>query len=172
MRSTPFCVLGLVLISTVIACDRAQLGLPRVPVESASPDGSRVAFVRNRPSIDPPAQSLWLRAADGTATELLRLGEDSEWCHIIVWSGDGTRVAFLVQDARLLVVDAQRARIVLEKWLVDPPGGYPPDRIVRDLALSEDGREATFRTCPRRDPGPCSAGLMLNLDTADGAAAG
>ncbi len=52
---------------------------------------------------------------------------------------------------RLLVVDAPTRRIVLEKWLVDPPGGYPPYLIVRDLTLSDDGREATYRLCPRRD---------------------
>jgi hypothetical protein len=168
MRSTQLCVLGLALITAATACSRAQLGLPRVPVEAASPDGSRLAFVRNHPTIDPPAQSLWLRGADGKETKLRRLADDLGWCHTIVWSGDGTRVAFLVEDAQLVLVDARTDRLVLERWLVHPPGGYPPHRIVRDLLLSQDGSEAAYRLCPRRDPGPCSAALSLELGMPDG----
>ena len=128
--------------------------------------------MRNHPTIDPPAQSLWLRGTDGAATELRRLVDDMDWCHTIVWSADSARVAFLVQDARLLVFDAPTRRIVLEKWLVDPPGGYPPHLIVRDLTLSEDGREATYRLCPRRDPGPCGGIRSLDLEAARVATAG
>ena len=163
MRNTSFCLFSLVLMATVTACSRAQLGLPRVPVESPSPDGSRLAFVRNHPTIDPPAQSLWLRGADGNETKLRRLVDDLGWCHTIVWSGDGTRVAFLVEDAQLVLVDALTDRIALERWLVDPPGGYPPHQIVRELSLSGDGSEATYRLCPRRDPGPCTSVLSLEL---------
>ncbi len=74
------------------ACGREVLGLPRASISVASPDQSAVAFVRNHPTIDPPAQSLWLRDEHGE-TQLRQLAPDFDWCNTIVWSGDGTTVA-------------------------------------------------------------------------------
>jgi len=59
-----------------------------------SPDGRVVAFVRNHPNVDPPDQSLWLKDSNGRATELTRLAPDADWCNLIVWSSDSTRVTF------------------------------------------------------------------------------
>ena len=113
-----------------------------------SPDGGSVAFVRNHPVIDPPAQSIWLQIGPD-AKLLRRLGPDSDWCNTIVWSSDSSTVAFLVQDARLLVADRHSRRIVSERWLTEWNGEYPPYRIVESLTLSADGREAVFRDCNR-----------------------
>ena len=125
-----------------------MLGLPRVPLSVMSPDGAAEAFVRNHPNIDPPSQSVWLRV--GSTTRLLQnLGPDSDWCNTIVWSGDSSTVGYLVQDARLLTADRASGRIVSEKWLTDWRGEYPPYRVVLDLTLSADGREARFRDCAR-----------------------
>lgn len=133
----------------VAGCDKELLGLPRVPLSVVSPDGGAVALVRNHPNIDPPAQSIWLEI--GSDRKLLRrLGPDSDWCNTIVWSSDGSTVAFLVQDARILVADRHSRRIVSEKWLTEWKGEYPPYRIVEGLTLSADGREAIFRDCERR----------------------
>ena len=129
-------------------CDKELLGLPRVPVSVASPDGVAVAFVRNHPNIDPPSQSVWLQMG-GDTTQLRRLGPDSDWCNTIVWSADSSTVAYLVQDARLLTVDRNSRRVVSEKWLTEWKGEYPPYRIAEDLTLSADGREAVFRDCKR-----------------------
>jgi|SRR5687768_10018616 len=138
----------------VAGCDKELFGLPRVPLSVVSPDGGAVAFVRNHPNIDPPAQSIWLEI--GSDRKLLRrLGPDSDWCNTIVWSSDGSTVAFLVQDARLLVADRHSRLIVSEKWLTEWNGDYPPHRMVKNLTLSADGREAVFRDCerrPRRSP--------------------
>ncbi len=119
-----------------------------MPVSATSPDGGAVAFVRNHPNIDPPAQSIWLRTG-GSSHRLKQLGGDSDWCNRVVWSADGSTAAFLVQDARLITVDRASRRIVSEKWLTEWKGEYPPYRVVTALSLSADGREARFRECER-----------------------
>jgi hypothetical protein len=147
-----------------------QWGQPRVPVSAASPDGQLLAYVRNHVALDPPDQSIWLRDASGREHELQRLGPDADWCDTIVWSADGGTVGFLVQDARLVVVDAARVRIESEHWLV-PEDSYPPRGLVVELGLSADGTRAHFRACERRmtragyehEAGPCSGPRTLDL---------
>ena len=139
----------LLILAATSACTRQELGLPRTPVSATSPDGRFVAFVRNHPDFDPPNQSIWFEAIGRSATKLKTLGPDSDWCNTIVWSSDSSTVSYLVQDARLITVEAHAARIVSEKWLTDWKGEYPPYRMVRDLSLSASGREARFRDCDR-----------------------
>jgi hypothetical protein len=146
--------LTLVLIGTG-ACTREQLGLPRVPVSVTSPDGRFVAFVRNHPNVDPPAQSIWLQSTGASAAKLKALGGDSDWCDRIVWSADSSTVSYLVQGARLITVDALTGRVLSEQWLTDWQGEYPPHRRVRDLSLSPTGNEARYRDCDRLDSTDC-----------------
>jgi hypothetical protein len=123
-------------------------------VSAVSPDGRFIASVRNHPNLDPPSQSIWLGPVKGSATRLKTLGPDSDWCNVIVWSPDSSTVSYLVQDARLITVDAHSARIISEKWLTDWKGEYPPYRIVRNLTLATDGHEALFQDCQRRRTRP------------------
>lgn len=105
--------------------------------------------------IDPPSQSLWIRSSEGRK-KVLRLAADVSWCDTIVWSGDGARVGFLVQDAWLVVADATTAEVIWEGWLVDEePRPYPTSERITELELSVDGSEASFERCPRRGPGSC-----------------
>jgi hypothetical protein len=121
-----------------------------------SPDGKHTARVRNEWSIDPPNQSLQV-----DEVLVAELGEDSDWCNTVVWSGDGSVAAFLVQDAKLIAVDAATHSILSTQWLVEQDG-YPTSREVRALQLSEDGRTASFRSCGRRGEG-CSEPLLVPL---------
>lgn len=132
----------------VAACNAEQLGLPRYALIAGSPDGAARAFVRNHPGIDPPTQSIWIAEGDAE-TRLARLGPDSDWCNTVVWSADGSTVAFLIQDARLITADRASRRIVSEKWLTEWKGEYPPYRAVVGLTLSPDGREARYTDCAR-----------------------
>jgi len=141
---------GLALLLATSACSREQLGLPRVALEVASPDGRKVASVRNHPEIDPPNQSLWLKRADGERVEVAKLGADQDWCKTIVWSADSSRVGYLVQDARLVVADSASGEVVFDRWLVPEPRAYPTQEEATKLRLSADGSEATFRRCTRR----------------------
>ena len=94
--------------------------------------------------------------------QVRRLAEDQDWCDTIVWSADSTRVAFLVQDAYLVLVDASSGQVVFESWLIDDRGAYPPQEVVEDLRLSKDGSTARFRRCSRRG-GTCSEPETLAL---------
>ena len=145
----------LVVLSGLLVCSGCTLeDRPRIDLETPSPDGAMTAFVKNHYTIDGPDQSIWLRYGDGSTKMLRRLSADQDWCGIIVWSGDGSRVGFLIQDARLLIYDAAAAEVTIDTWLV-PQDGYPPTYRVRTLELSADGREVTFRSCRRRG-GDCS----------------
>ena len=115
---------------------------PRIGVSAKSPDSRYVAYVRNHPTIDPPEQSIWLGE-----TQIERLGGDTDWCNTIVWSADSARVAYLIQDARLVVVDAKTAKPVTSLWLV-PRDGYPTSHEAKHLALTREGVQ--FDDCVRR----------------------
>lgn len=136
------------LLVMMTGCTAEQLGLPRTPVSATSPDAKYVAFVRNHPNPDPPSQTIWLQARGEWATQIQELGPDSDWCNRIVWSVDSSTVAFLVQDARLITVDAASHRVVSEMWLA-PQDSYPTYRMVIDLSLNSTGTHARFRTCAR-----------------------
>ena len=140
---------GAFLLLSTSACTREQMGLPMTPVSAKSPDGRHIAFVRNHPSIDPPAQSLWLSSKGRSSRKLKSLGEDADCCDKIVWSADSSTVSFLVQDARLITADASTGLIVSELWLTERRDGVPPSGMISDLSLSNDGREAKFRDCRR-----------------------
>ena len=142
----------LALLALACACSRPE------DLAVASPDGRHTASVRNHWSIDPPAQSLWI-----DDERIARLSEDQDWCRTIVWSRDGSTVAFLVQDANLIAADAVTRRNFFRQWLVDRDG-YPTSQLASGLRLSDDGRTASFRVCPRRR-GECSEPRTVALDT-------
>jgi hypothetical protein len=68
----------------------------------------------------------------------------------VIWSPDSSTVAFLIQDARLISVDAASQQIVWDKWLTPWMGEYPPYQMVVDLSLDSRGTEARFRLCERQ----------------------
>ena len=161
----------LAMLMCCAACTRQQLGLPRVEVEASSPGGRHLAWVKNHLSIDPPAQSLWIRdLGSEEARRVLMLGEDVDWCDTIVWSQDGERVVFLVQDARAVVYDPAIGEITFDAWLV-PRDGYPTTRCVRDLGFGASDETLVFREC-RRKSGDCSAPLTFSLTTGSRVEAG
>lgn len=129
------------------ACSPDGMG-SRIAVSSRSPDGHHMAFVQNRPSLDPPAQSLWLASGSSAATQIRKLSEDQDWCSVIEWAGDSRTVAFLVQDARLIVVDVTSRQIRDDRWLV-AQDGYPPTHFVAGLSLSRDGSSVRIKACRR-----------------------
>jgi hypothetical protein len=78
------------------------------------------------------------------------LGPDSDWCNLVVWSPDSSTVAFLIQDARLITVDAASQMVISYKWLTAWQGEYPPYQMAVSLTLDARGTEARFRICDRR----------------------
>ena len=158
------------LVTSCSCISAAQWGFPRVPVSAVSPDGRFVALVRNHPDLDPPNQSIWIGRTNAQAEQVQQLGPDSDWCSVIVWSADSTTAAYLIQDARLITIDADSQRILSDTWLT-PQDGYPTTRMVEDLSLSANGAQARFRTCDRNvvraskgvDRTGCSATQMITL---------
>ncbi|MGV8039238.1 MAG: hypothetical protein AB2L07_03905 [Thermoanaerobaculaceae bacterium] len=144
------------------ACDPATLGIPRVHATATSPDGRHVATVRNHPTIDPPNQSLWLDSDGGPARMVLRLSADQDWCDTIVWAPDSSLVGFLIQDARLVVARPTTGQVVVDAWLVDSPGAYPPPQRAAELEFLPDGSGVSFRPCPAAG-GACGPRRALGL---------
>ncbi|HUP40426.1 MAG TPA: hypothetical protein VM115_09930 [Vicinamibacterales bacterium] len=72
----------------------------------------------------------------------------------MAWSSDNSTVGFLIQDARLITVDAASQQIVSEKWLTPWKGEYPPYQMVVDLSLDTRGAAARFRVCDRQTTRP------------------
>jgi hypothetical protein len=162
MNRALFPVLALLLL-LLPSCKARQWGLPRVELEVDSPDGKKIAYVRNHIEFDPPNQSLWLRLESGKKVRLRKLGPDSDWCDTIVWSPDSSHAGFLVQNAHLIVADAAEGAVVFDDWFVPEPRDYPPQCIVEDLVLSEGAREATFRSRPRRARAVCAGAEARHL---------
>ena len=143
-------ILAFTLAAWAAACSARQLGFPRTQVSATSPDDNHLAFVRNHPDIDPPSQSIWV-GRQGAQPRLIRqLGPDSDWCNTIVWAPDSSTVAFLIQDARLITVDASSQTVISDKWLTAWRGEYPPYQMAVDLTLGARGTEARFRVCDRK----------------------
>ena len=141
--------LAFTLAASAASCSARQLGFPRTQVSATSPDDNHVALIRNHADIDPPSQSIWVGRRAGTTRLIKRLGPDSDWCNTIVWSPDSSTVAFLIQDAHLVTVDAATQNVISDKWLTPWRGEYPPDQVAVDLTLDARGTEARFRVCDR-----------------------
>lgn len=132
-----------------------------VKIESLSPGKDYLAQVRSRWAIDPPKQSLWLADANGKhAVKLHDLGEDTEWCNEIVWNNQGREVAFLINNQRLVLFDAESKRNVGELLLLDKElaqrGGE-----VRNIRFASEGaqpRVFEFEICPHGRQNGCQPG--------------
>jgi hypothetical protein len=148
--------LALFAWTAMIASAAAFYGRHQVVRRVASPDGGRIAEVRSRWSIDPPAQSLWLRTGGQEPRRIASLGGDTDWCDQILWSPDGSRVGFLIRGVRLDVYDAASGARAASLPLIEPDG-YPGSREARFVRFLDDGR-VQFQDCGRKD-GRCGPPL-------------
>lgn len=139
-----------VLAWTVLVANVAfRQGRRQIVFRVLSPGGLHAAEVRSHWSVDPPAQSLWLApAAARPPRRVAVLGEDTDWCDEIVWSPDGSRVAFLIRGVRIEVYDAETARLTARVPLVEADG-YPGSREARALKLLAGGTGVEYRECVR-----------------------
>jgi Tol biopolymer transport system component len=97
-----------------------------------SPDGTRFAYVVERPSGTDGVRRVWVARADGSARRAITSGPDD---FHPVWSPDGTRIAF-ERNLALWVVGADGGRA---RQLVGRRHGVP-----EDAAWSPDGRRIAF----------------------------
>ena len=140
--------LALLVWTAMIASAAAFYGRHQVVRRVASPDGRRIAEVRSGWSLDPPAQSLWLRTGGQEPRRIASLGGDTDWCDQILWTPDGSRVGFLIRGIRLDVYDAASGARAASLPLIQPDG-YPGSREARFVRLLDGAVE--FRDCGRKD---------------------
>ena len=145
-------VLGLVAAAFMLGTRFAT----REAAFAASADGTRAAWADDRRCWSGPCQTLWIGANRGNATKVATL-EGPSHCDEIVWTRDGTRVAFLVDGAQLRFYDPSSLAPAGQITLVQPQTG-PHQSIARGVTFSENGRAITFDECPRGRSG-CRAGL-------------
>ena len=120
---------------------------------AASPDGSRVARAEDRRCWIGPCEVLWIGTGreSGTAVETLK-GTDR--CDEIVWTKDGSRVAFLIDGTQLRFYDPASLAPAGQITLVQPTAAS----IARGVTFSDNGRAITYDECPRGRSG-CRAGI-------------
>ena len=145
-------ILGLVAVAFMVGTRFAT----REAVFAASADGTRAAWADDRRCWSGPCQTLWIGANRGNATKVATL-EGPSHCDEIVWTRDGTRVAFLVDGSQLRFYDPSSFAPAGQITLVQPQTG-PNHSLARGVTFSENGRAITFDECPRGRSG-CRAGL-------------
>ena len=134
-----------------LALAALNCGYEPVRLRSSAPDGRTIAEVRSRFTLDPPAQSLWIKNPEEPPRKLANLQGDYEWCKKIVWSPDSSKVAFLITGLRLDVYNIRNLRLISSVPLVHVDS-YPGSREARDVRFSRDGSSVEFRDCRRSQP--------------------
>jgi hypothetical protein len=127
----------------------------RVTARALSPDQSRVAVARNVPCAEGTCQELRLGASDDVSAPVTVLR--NRVCSEIVWTPDGTRVAFVIDGTEMSLYDAQTSRLAGTVRLLTAEAAHT--RLARGITFSENGRAATFDDCPRAHSG-CRAGVV------------
>jgi hypothetical protein len=143
-------ILGLTAAAFVVGTRFAT----REAVLARSADGARAAWAEDRRCWTGPCQTLWIGQGPGNGTKVATL-EGSSRCDEIVWTKDGSRVAFLVDGLQLRFYDPRTLAPAGQITLVQPQG---TQSIARGVTFSENGRAITFDECPRRRSG-CRAGI-------------
>ncbi len=132
-------------------------GSSKNPDEAPSPDGSRVAFIRDF--------NLWVRELkDGSQTQLTTDGarnfgyatENPGWIHtaraIVLWSPDSKRIATFQQDERgvgeTYLISTRQGHPVLDAWKYPMSGDAVIPRIHRVIVDVEARRITRLNTAP------------------------
>jgi hypothetical protein len=125
-------------------------------VVAASADGQYVAWASDRRCVSGPCEALWVGSSRASAVKVATL-EGTARTREIVWTRDGSRVAFLVDGTELQLFTSASAAPAGRLTLVQAQAG-PNTFIVRGITFSDNGRAITFDECPRDHSG-CRAGF-------------
>jgi hypothetical protein len=142
-------VLGLVVAAFILG---TKFGTHET-VFAVSADGTHVAWAENRRCWIGPCQILWIGTGRDSASVVETL-KSTDRCDEIVWTRDGSRVAFLIDGVQLQFYDSASLAPAGRIALVQPAAGS----IARGVTFSENGRAITFDECPRGRSG-CRAGI-------------
>ena len=159
---------------------RAMATRPTAAAEGASPDGKRVAFIREF--------NLWVRdVATGRETQLTTDGvkdfgyatDNAGWVRsdrpVLLWSPDSRKIATFQQDERtvgeMYLVDTKAGHPTLQSWKYPLPGDSTiamlrrvvidvDGRRVVPLDMAMDAHRSTLATRGLPWPGACVDGML------------
>ena len=114
-----------------------------------SPDGSIEAVCRGRLP-ESTEYDLWLRDPGGVfGRRVGPVGSESMGrCRRVFWAPGGEYVAVLSEGGHLTVFDGRQGRVATTRWLVQPGGSYPMERVVARVGF-ESASVVTFEHCAR-----------------------
>jgi hypothetical protein len=144
---------GVALLVTARATDASRR---RVAARSISPDKSRVALAREVSCAGGTCQELQVGPSEDAA-ETVAVLDDNRACAEIVWTPDGSRVAFLIDGSEMSIYDAQSRKLAGTVRLLTSEAAQ--SRFARGITFSDNGRAATFDDCPKGRSG-CRAGVV------------
>ena len=127
----------------------------RVAARALSPDKSRAAVAIEVRCPEGTCQELRLGASEDSSNTVTVLSNRS--CSEIVWTPDGTRVAFVIDGSEMSIYLAESAKLAGTVRLLTAEALQT--RMARGITFSENGRAATFDDCPRTHSG-CRAGFV------------
>lgn len=116
---------------------------------AVSPDGGVEAVCRGRLP-ESTEYDLWLRERRGIfGRRVGAVGSESMGrCRQVFWAPGGEYVAVLSEGGHLTVFDRPQGRVVATRWLVQPGGSYPMERVVARAAF-ESASVVSFEHCAR-----------------------
>jgi hypothetical protein len=137
----------------------------RVVAVAKSADGSVEAVCRGRLP-ESTEYDLWLRErGESFGRRVGAVGSEGMGrCRQVFWSPGGDYVAVLSEGGYLSVVDGRQADVVAARWLVQPGGRYPMERVVAragfesaDVVVFEHCARLWHTTHRREDIGRCGS---------------
>jgi hypothetical protein len=127
----------------------------RVVARAAAPHAPKVALAIEVACATGLCQELRLGTSDD-ATALLK-SLSGRTCDEIVWTPDGSRVAFVVDGLEMELYDTATSKLAGTVRLLTAEAGAT--RLARGITFSENGRAVTFDDCPRGKSG-CRAAFV------------
>jgi hypothetical protein len=127
----------------------------RVTARALSPDKSHLATALDASCSAGSCQELMLGRSEEDSRAVASLTNRS--CAEIVWTPDGTRVAFVIDGSEMSIYDARTSKLAGTVRLLTSEAAQT--RLARGITFSANGRAATFDDCPRTHSG-CRAGVV------------
>jgi hypothetical protein len=140
------------LLVTARATDASRR---RETARALSPDRSRLAAARETRCGEAICLELTLGASEQSAAVVGSPGSRS--CTEIVWTPDGSRVAYIIDGSEMTIYDARTGKLAGMVRLLTAEAAQ--SRLARGVTFSQNGRAATFDDCPRTHSG-CRAGVV------------
>jgi len=157
-RPLPSACAGIALAFALTLAAACRTPASPVLISKAAPDAHHVAAVRLERCAADWCESLWVGPTPDSQRRIVTLPAASERCTEIAWTGDGTRVAFVINGAQLRLYNADTDA---PAGLIDlvPADAQPTTRIARGVTFSANGAAVTFDDCPR-DRSGCRPGIV------------